>query len=160
MNFAVGLEPSSVAIGDFNGDGKLDLAVANGAGQGEGNNVSILLGDGTGSFGPATNFIVGFWPGLCSGWGSQWRRQAGLAVGIRGGADFTGEGVSILLGNGDGSFVVAPTFAVGSGPSSVAVGDFNGDASPTSPWRMGTPSRFYSATAPVLRTRQEHNHGG
>jgi hypothetical protein len=43
------------AIGDFNGDTILDLAVANT----NSNNVSILLGTGTGTFGPATNFGVG-----------------------------------------------------------------------------------------------------
>src|SRR5439155_12023364 len=44
-----------VALGDFNGDGKSDLAVANLSS----NNVSILLGTGTGTFGAATNFAVG-----------------------------------------------------------------------------------------------------
>ena len=54
-NFGVGSFPYSVAVGDFNGDGRPDLAVANQSG----NNVSILLGTGSGSFGPATNFAVG-----------------------------------------------------------------------------------------------------
>ncbi|MFM6897556.1 MAG: FG-GAP repeat domain-containing protein, partial [Microcystis panniformis] len=57
-NFTVGNRPSSVTVGDFNGDGKSDLATAN-AGS---NNVSVLLGTGTGSFGPATNFSVGITP--------------------------------------------------------------------------------------------------
>jgi hypothetical protein len=46
-DFGTGGFPFSVAVGDFNGDGKLDLAVANGASA----TVSILLGTGTGSFG-------------------------------------------------------------------------------------------------------------
>ena len=58
-NFGVGNSPFSVAVGDFNNDTILDLAIAN-AGS---NNVSILLGNGTGSFGtPATNFTVGTFP--------------------------------------------------------------------------------------------------
>ena len=62
--------PFSVAVGDFNGDGKQDLAVAN---QGS-DNVSILLGDGTGNFSAPTNFAAGNGP--CS-----------VAVG-----DFNGDG--------------------------------------------------------------------
>src|SRR5262249_2022880 len=57
-NFGVGDSPISVAVGDFNGDGKLDLAVVNSGSD----NVSIHLGTGTGSFGAATNFAVGTIP--------------------------------------------------------------------------------------------------
>jgi hypothetical protein len=118
MNFAVGAGPLSVAVGDFNGDGIQDLAVANQSSA----NVSILLGTGTGSFGAATNFAAG-------------RLPVSVAV-----ADFDGDGiqdlavatnvsdnVSILLGTGTGSFGAATSFVVGSTPSSVALGDFNGD---------------------------------
>src|SRR5438034_809369 len=57
-NAGVGTSPFSVALGDFNGDGKQDLATANFTS----NNVSILLGTGTGTFGAATNFAVGSVP--------------------------------------------------------------------------------------------------
>src|SRR5204863_10159536 len=64
MNFAVGaipapLTPVSVVVGDFNGDGKLDLAVATGAG------ISVLLGTGDGTFQAAVNFVVGMNPLDC-----------------------------------------------------------------------------------------------
>ena len=52
----------SVAVGDFNRDGKLDVAVANNGS----NNVSILLGDGAGRFGLATNFAAGSGPASVS----------------------------------------------------------------------------------------------
>ena len=68
QDFAAGRSPQSVAVGDFNGDGALDLAVANGFND-----------------------------------------------------------VSVLLGNGDGSFQAARNFGAGSNPISVALGDFNGD---------------------------------
>src|SRR5437588_9731442 len=54
-DFAAGTAPNSVAVGDFNGDGKPDLAVANNGS----NNVSVLLGNGDGTFQAATNFGVG-----------------------------------------------------------------------------------------------------
>src|SRR5262249_62118803 len=56
--FAGGNFPSSVAVGDFNGDGIPDLAVANT----RSNNVSVLLGNGDGSFQAARNFAAGSEP--------------------------------------------------------------------------------------------------
>ena len=104
-------------MGDFNGDGKQDLAVANGGS----NNVSILLGDGAGSFSPATSFA------------SANNGQRSVAVGDFNGdgkqdlAVVDGVGVSILLVDGAGHFSAATEFGAGSSPQSVAVGDFNGD---------------------------------
>ena len=57
-SYAVGSTPDSVAVADLNGDGKLDLIIAN-AGS---NTVSVLLGNGAGGFGPATSFNVGTGP--------------------------------------------------------------------------------------------------
>jgi len=112
--------PNTVSVGDFNGDRKLDLAVSNQISD----DVAILLGTGTGSFGAATGFHTGFVP---------------TAVGV---GDFNGDGnldlavtnsygpVSILLGTGTGSFGAATNFVVGGDPISVAVGDFDGDGLP------------------------------
>src|SRR2546422_9519020 len=57
-NFSAGTNPHAVAIGDFNGDSKPDLAVANFGSP----NVAILLGDGAGGFSAATNFAAGVAP--------------------------------------------------------------------------------------------------
>ena len=109
--------PFSVAVGDFNGDGKQDLATANSG------NVSILLGDGAGSFGAPINFAAGDVPfsvavGDFNGDGKQ-----DLAVVNLNSAD-----VSILLGDGAGNFGAPINFPIhGSSPQSITVGDFNGD---------------------------------
>src|SRR5205085_1726346 len=73
VNYAAS-NPQSVAVGDFNGDGKLDLAVVNG----------------------------------------------GSAYGALG-------SVIVLLGNGDGTFQAAVSYAAGNSANAVAVGDLNGD---------------------------------
>ncbi|MFM6758214.1 MAG: FG-GAP-like repeat-containing protein, partial [Microcystis panniformis] len=116
-NFTVGNRPSSVTVGDFNGDGKSDLAVANSYS----NNVSVLLGTGTGSFGPATNFTVGSFPRSVTVGDFNGDGKSDLATANRYG------NVSVLLGTGTGSFGTATNFTVGSDPRSVTVGDFNGD---------------------------------
>ena len=57
-SFAVGKNPVALAVHDFNRDGRLDLPVANQLSH----TLSVLLGDGAGSFSPATEFAVGFSP--------------------------------------------------------------------------------------------------
>jgi uncharacterized protein (DUF2141 family) len=117
-NFAVGSNPDSVALGDVNGDGKLDLAVGNSGS----NNVSILLGNGTGSFGAATNFAVGTDPRSVALGDVNGDGKLDLVVANNGSGN-----VSILLGTGTGSFGAATNFAAGNGAVFVALGDVNGD---------------------------------
>ena len=105
-------------MGDFNGDGKQDLAVANR----EDDNVSILLGNGDGTFGGATNFAVGDSPRSVSVADFNGDSNQDLAV-----ANIDSDNVSILLGDGSGSFAAATNFAVGERPDTVSVADFNGD---------------------------------
>src|SRR2546426_980193 len=117
-DFAAGRSPDSVAVGDFNGDGKLDLAVAN---RGS-NDVSVLLGNGDGTFQAALTFAAGSGPSSVAVGDFNGDGKLDLAVASRGSSL-----VSVLLGNGDGTIQAALTFAVRTGTSSVAVGDFNGD---------------------------------
>ena len=120
-SFAAGTNPLSTTVGDFNRDGKQDIAVANSGS----NNVSIRLGDGAGGFGAATNFNVGNQP-------------RSVAVGDFNGdgrqdivtANFNSSDVSLLLGDGAGSFSAATSFTVGTNPFSVTTGHFNGDGRP------------------------------
>jgi murein DD-endopeptidase MepM/ murein hydrolase activator NlpD len=114
---SVGSSPFFVAVGDFNGDRKVDLAVTN---SGDGT-VTILLGNGNGTFTPALGSPVTVGSDPC-----------GIAVG-----DFNGDGkldlaltvdynVTILLGNGNGTFAPAGS-PIGVAGCGIAVGDFNGD---------------------------------
>jgi len=127
-NFATGgTQPVSVVVGDFNGDGVLDLAVVNTSS----NTVSVLLGNGDGTFQAPLTFAAGTNPVSVAVGDFNGDGALDLAV-TNVGLDFNNEAgaVSVLLGNGDGSFQAALTFTVGKNPRSVAVGDFNRDGVP------------------------------
>ena len=105
-------ESFTVAVGDFNHDGKLDVAVV-------GDYLSIFLGNGDGTFKPPVNYVGPFYS---------------IAV-----ADFNNDGnldvvvapyannISVFLGNGDGTFQAPINSPTTSYLVSLAVGDFNGD---------------------------------
>ena len=120
-NYGAGNAPQSVAVGDFNGDGKPDLATANITGS----NVSVLLGTGTGSFAAAVNYGAGANPFSVAVGDFNGDGKPDLAT-----ANYNGANVSVLLGTGTGSFAAAVNYGAGTNPYSVAVGDFNGDSKP------------------------------
>jgi hypothetical protein len=115
---ATGNGPQWVGTGDFNQDGKPDLAVANSTDG----TISILLGNGDGTFAPQPVVSVG--PGVVFG-----------AVGDLNGdgipdlalADSSNNTVSILLGTGGGAFAPPASVATGNGPVALALADFNAD---------------------------------
>lgn len=124
----VGLFPRSVAIADFNGDLKPDLAVAN-FGKGDGiddGNVSVLLGNGSGGFAVLNGpIVVGKDPySLVVG---DFNKDGLQDIAT---ADYADSTVSLRLGNGMGGFSPTQSFPVGLNPISLAVGDFNGDQLP------------------------------
>ncbi|MGA7396143.1 MAG: FG-GAP-like repeat-containing protein, partial [Solirubrobacterales bacterium] len=125
-NFTAGALPLTVAIGDLNGDTKPDLAIANITS----NNVSVLLGNGDGTFGAATNFTAGIGPRSVAIGDVNGDTKPDLAV-ANGGSGSLGSGnISVLLGNGDGTFSAATNFAAGNAYRSVAIGDLDGDTKP------------------------------
>ncbi len=124
VSYPVGTSPAGVVIADFNGDGKLDLAVAN---RGSGN-VSILLGNGDGTFKAAVNSPAGPSPQSLAVGDFNGDHKLDLIVVDPGDLTNNKPGVvNLLLGNGDGSFRAPVQIHASQFPTSVAVGDFNND---------------------------------
>lgn len=116
-----GGNPSSIAALDFDLDGHTDLAIANTYDS----TVTILLGDGTGTFVPssASPFAVAAGPTAVTAVDFDGDGRTDLAI-----ASATGDTLSILLNKvGGAAFAPGSPFATGSSPSSLVVGDFNGD---------------------------------
>ncbi len=110
-NFAAGGERNSIATGDFNGDGKRDLAVVDNTAY----NLSILLGNGAGAFGAAVNYpLMGGIDGLVEVDDFNRDGKNDLAVAfIHGDASFPASKVAILLGDGAGGFSAPVYFPAG-----------------------------------------------
>jgi hypothetical protein len=124
--YPAGSNPWSVAVGDFNMDGIPDIVVANWADH----TLSVLLGNGDGTFQAQTKYPVGDGP-----LSSPVSGTLSLAV-----ADVNQDGkpdivvgmdsnsyISVLLGNGDGTFQTQKQSPLPDGASSLAIADFNGD---------------------------------
>ncbi len=125
VTYGVGSQPTAIAVGDFNDDGRLDLAVP----SQEDNSVSVWLGEDGGLFDAEQGYDVG---------GGPTNAPLSVAVGDFNGAgwpdlafanSYTNDvGVLLNLCDGGGFFSATPTtYAAGTTPVAVVVGDFNGD---------------------------------
>ncbi|WP_177236632.1 FG-GAP-like repeat-containing protein [Spirosoma endophyticum] len=130
--------PLSVVSGDFNQDGRIDIATV---GNLQSNTISVLLNLGNGTFSSPTNLAL---------------EKSPTSVNVN---DFNGDGkldiastsnsntVSVLLGNGNGSFGTAVNLTTNNGINSMASGDFNGDDKLDLVTAGNTVSVFLNCTA-------------
>ncbi|MGA8352297.1 MAG: VCBS repeat-containing protein, partial [Isosphaeraceae bacterium] len=132
--FAAGAGPIAVTADDFNGDGRLDIAVADQGDPktGQGRGVSILLGNGDGTFQAPVLYDAGISPtSIVVGSFEGEDRPLDLAVA---GTDSNGVSyVSILQGDGYGGFHLSHMFALGDAvalPKSITAGYFEGEDRP------------------------------
>jgi hypothetical protein len=129
QSFAVGLDPESIQVADVNGDGRPDLVVANRNNQYDPYStvtISVLLGNGDGTFQPEQTFAAGTDTAsvrVAKLEGDN--KPEDLIVPNR--KDGT---ISVALGNGDGTFQPQHTFELGGSPSSLSVAEVNGDGWP------------------------------
>ena len=118
-----GLHNFGMAAGDLNGDGKLDLVV--GYQDPNSSSISVLLGKGDGTFRAPVDYPAGFEPGAVTI--ADLNGDGKLDIVAANFGNFGGNTVSVLLGNGDGTFQPQVQDATSGGPLWVIAADFNHD---------------------------------
>ena len=124
VTYSVGQNPTSIAAADFNEDGNLDIAVAN-VNKSCSTctaSLSLLLGNGDGSFQPARSIAVDGMSAAVAAGDFNGDGHVDLASGDNGGGF-----VYVLLGAGDGSFAAPVGYPAGSVAHNIVASDFNGD---------------------------------
>jgi hypothetical protein len=125
VDYAVGAEPVSVAIGDLNGDGKPELATANVRGS----NLSVLVNRGDGSFDARRDYRTIKYPQSVAIADLNGDGKPDLAT-AKDATASAADTVSVLLNRGDGTFQARRDRGGSNGGHSIAIADLNGDRKP------------------------------
>jgi hypothetical protein len=127
VSYPVGRDPLSVAVGDLRGNGITDLVVANAVDD----TVGVLLGNGNGTFGPAVNYRisddsrVAFFPRFVTVGDLRGNGRLDIVT-----ANLGSFSVTVLPGNGDGTFGAPLHIDAGPGATDPTIADFDGDGNP------------------------------
>src|SRR5262249_3324790 len=120
-NYSMGVDPYGLAVADLNGDGRGDVVSANWSS----NNLTVRLGQASEALGAAPSYSIDV----------AFGGPIAVSLGDLNGdskpdvvtANYTGNNMTVLLGNGLGGLGAPVSFAMGSNPWSMALADFNGD---------------------------------
>jgi hypothetical protein len=116
-----------IIVGDFNGDGKTDLAVVDLTNSGASGDVGVLINNGARGFNPVVNYPTAAPANEITAADVNGDKNLDLIVPLYGTSSTPGTGVQVLLGKGDGTFPTSQSTTVGNNPYAAAIGDLNGD---------------------------------
>ena len=121
--YTVGDRPQTVALGDLNGDGRLDLIVATYYGQ----TLDVLMNQGSGTFGPRVSYSTGFRMTAAEVGDVNGDGKLDIVVSNAGTATSAGASLSVFVNQGAGTFGAGVNYATAGNLGSLALADFNGD---------------------------------
>jgi hypothetical protein len=130
--YQAGIEPISLTLADFNGDGNLDVAVANHGNDNLGESMMVFFGNGKGALGHPTSYPFKVkdpgGPQSVAAGDLAGKGRADLALGVSTVSKSNPSFVAIFLNDGTGKFKLSGKyFAGGDEPSAIAIADLNGD---------------------------------
>ncbi len=140
VKYVAGFDPRSVAIGDLDGDGDLDLATANSFFS-VSDTVSVLLNHGDGTFATHVQYGTGVNPTFV-GMGDL-DRDGDLDLAV---TNSLSRSVSVLINHGNATFAAHVQYGTGTTPSSVAIGDLDRDGD----LDLAVANRFFNPSVSVL----------
>ena len=123
-NYAAGPGPTAVALGDLDGDGNSDLAVASGTG------VIVLINGGKGTFPAPVSYAAGTNPNAVAIGDLNGDAKPDLALGRGDAASGSQGGASVAFNVGNGTFTAAVNYKYAAGYGSLVIGDVDGDGHP------------------------------
>jgi hypothetical protein len=133
--YQAGIEPISLTVADFNGDGNLDVAVANHGNDNSGESMMVFFGNGKGALGHPTSYPFKVkdpgGPQSVAAGDLAGNGRADLALGVSTVSKSNPSFVATFLNDGTGKFKLSGKYFAGGGePVDIAIADLNNDGKP------------------------------